>query len=101
MSNRSSKTAAIIFLSIMSGSTVHAACNMGEDAKNITELNFGQVDLYGFPAGSLKVAGQHALPNFDSWPFSLKVKNNRVGVSMSAPGSVLSAPLRFNGTMEL
>jgi hypothetical protein len=69
---------------------------MGEDARNTTEINFGRFKLDGFPAGSLTVSGQHALPDYDSWPFSFKVPNNQVNISIGAP-----ATLGFRGKMQL
>ena len=48
-----------------------AACNMGEDAKNITEIEFGRLKFYGFPGGFLTVFDQHTLPDDDGWPFAL------------------------------
>jgi hypothetical protein len=95
------RTVVAVVLAAAFPSIGDAACNMGEDAGNITELSFGQFKLYGFPAGSLRVSGQHALPNFDSWPFSLRTPNNQIGVSFTAAGSVMSSPLTFNATMQM
>jgi len=78
-----------------------AACNMGEDAKNITELNFGKLRFFGFSPGDLRVTGQHALPDKDSWPFVLRPKSNRIGFSANGVNPASSVPLRFEATMQM
>src|SRR4051794_40284983 len=77
-----------------------AACNMGEDSKFITELNFGRLKLSGFPAGSLMVREQHALSTGDSWPFSLGTANTQLQVSIAAGASTASSSI-LKGTMKL
>jgi hypothetical protein len=78
-----------------------AACNMGEDAKNITEINFGKLKLSAFSPGELRVTAQHALPDKDSWPFILRPQGNRIGFSASAVNAASTVPLRFEATMQV
>ncbi|WP_439397230.1 hypothetical protein ACRQ5Q_09055 [Bradyrhizobium sp. PMVTL-01] len=91
---------AAVFCTMFSAQSF-AACNMGEDAKNITQLNFGKLKLAGISPGDLRVTGQHALPDKDSWPFVLRVKNNQIDLSVSGVNTSSSAPLKFEATMQM
>jgi hypothetical protein len=88
---------ALALFSSLASTVAYGACNMGEDAKNITELNFGRLKLFGFPAGALSVSGQHALPDADSWPFSLKSPNRQMSIAVVVPGTATSVPFSFTG----
>lgn len=92
---------AVLLFTALLPSVSRAACNMGEDARNITEIYFGRLKLSGFSAGSLKVSGQHALPDADSWPFSLKPSNNEMHIEVAVPATAKSLPLSLEGKVTI
>jgi hypothetical protein len=89
------------FVLVMTPSLASGACNLGEDANKMTTINFGRLKLYDFPLGSLQVETGHALADGDSWPFMLKVPNNRMGFSVTAPSSDMASALSLDGTVQL
>src|ERR1700676_2171060 len=93
--------AVTVFCIITFGRQAVAACNMGEDAKNITEINFGKLTLSGFSPGDLRVTGQHALPDKDSWPFILRTQSNQIGFSAKGVNPASTVPLKFEATMQM
>jgi hypothetical protein len=92
---------ALLLFTALLPSVSRAACNMGEDARNITEKYFGRLKLSGFSAGSLTVSGQHALPDADSWPFSLRPPNNEMRIEVAVPATANSLPLSLEGKMTI
>ena len=91
----------VMLLALSAPSVAYGACNIGQDAKQINEINFGRIKLYGFPTGSLKVEAQHALSDGDSWPFTLRTPGNHIGIAVTAPGVDMSQSLSMDAVMDL
>lgn len=62
---------ALLIVSACVANTAVEACTLGSYAPTATHIQFGRIELSGFPAGSFRLADVKLLGDGEEWPFSL------------------------------